>query len=119
MTSIEPATNGGALLLRSLNDRGLTLEKGEVQCGVSAGYFSRLLRKSRLRDLPIALRIQEEFGVPVKAWGEPVKRQATAGAKQGQDPRSKIRGGVRGGGGRTPSDRVSGVPGGRGEVGCG
>ena len=75
MISNEPGCEGGWLLIRALNERGWTLERGEQEVGVSAGYFSRLLAGKNSRPmtrLDIARRIQRVLGVPVEAWGRSI-----------------------------------------------
>lgn len=111
MHSIEPACEGGVVLLRALQDRGLTLEKGEDQAGLSEGYFSRLIRgKRRLRSLPIALTLEKLYGVPPEAWGQPVERQASQPEIKSQEKRIDLRSGGAGRSARAArSERVEGT----------
>lgn len=78
-TTDEAVCKGGAMLLRAIRAENMTLEQAEREADVSAGYLSRVLRGSRkMNTLPIALRLEARFKIPVEAWGVPVDRQAKA-----------------------------------------
>lgn len=44
--------------------------------GVSKPWAHQLLAGGKRPSLPLALKIQEEFGIPVTAWPLPAKRLA-------------------------------------------
>lgn len=109
MVTVEPACKGGQLLVRALNDRGWTLEKGEHEAGFSEGYFSRLLKKGGANiSAASATKLRKVYRIPVTAWQEPVTCQAKTGAKPAQAKRKTIREGVRRSTGRAVTAQAGG-----------
>lgn len=90
MTKREPVCEGGRLLLRALDKKGLTLEEGEELCGRAAGYFSRLISGGRkMVNLQIAEGLRDLLGVPIDAWGRAPRsdaRQNKKGKPRSQAP---------------------------------
>lgn len=67
-----------ATLHQYMTARKLTQRELAARLGLSVSYVNELLKGNKTPGLRVALRIQEETGVPVASWHSPSQRREAA-----------------------------------------
>lgn len=67
--TLLPLTRGVLLLSQAMASAGLNNADAEKKLGIAkSGLVSRWLERERRPGLKLAMRLEEELGIPVSAW---------------------------------------------------
>lgn len=73
---VEPKTEGARLLLEKIEENSrLDQTKAAAKAGLPLGLINHILHGRRLPSLEVAIRLEERFKIPPRAWLKKIERE--------------------------------------------